>query len=69
MKVMIAGAGKLGLSVAEALLGGAVEGFGGYELGDEEVGAHLLADLAERHIRDVVHRGEADYRRVWVVDI
>ena len=40
---------------ATALFGVAVEGLGGYELGDEEVGSKLFAELAEREVGDVVH--------------
>ena len=44
--------------LAQALLGIAVQGLGGDELGHQPVGAHLLAELAERHIGHIVHRRE-----------
>ena len=41
-----------------AFLGVAYEGFASNELGDEDVGAMLLANLTEGHVGDVVHGGE-----------
>lgn len=41
--------------LAVGLFGLAVEGFGGDELGDEEVGPEAFAELAEGEVGDVVH--------------
>ena len=41
--------------LATALLGIAVEGFGGDELGDKKVGTKLLSELEEGEVGDIVH--------------
>ena len=46
--------------LSEAFFGVAVKGFGGDELGDEQIGPHFLAQLAEGEVGDVVHGGEPD---------